>query len=74
MMPTHGLGKLLILVGGILIIVGAVLVLSGKLPWLGKLPGDIYVERRNFTFYFPLTTSIVLSVIVSAVLYFLSRR
>ena len=74
MMPTHGLGKLLILVGGILIIVGAVLVLSGKLPWLGKLPGDIYVERRNFTFYFPLTTSILLSVIVSAVLYFLSRR
>jgi membrane protein implicated in regulation of membrane protease activity len=74
MMPTHGLGKLLIFVGGILIIVGAVLVLSGKLPWLGKLPGDIYVERRNFTFYFPLTTSILLSVIVSAVLYFLSRR
>jgi membrane protein implicated in regulation of membrane protease activity len=74
MMPTHSLGKLLILVGGILIIVGAVLVLSGKLPWLGKLPGDIYVERRNFTFYFPLTTSILLSVIVSAVLYFLSRR
>jgi len=73
-MPTHGIGKLLILVGGILIIVGAVLVLSGKLPWLGKLPGDIYVERRNFTFYFPLTTSILLSVIVSLVLYFLSRR
>lgn len=74
MMPTHGIGKLLILVGGILIIVGAVLVLSGKLPWLGKLPGDIYVERQNFSFYFPLTTSILLSVIVSLVLYFLSRR
>ena len=74
MMPTHGLGKLLILVGGILIIVGAVLVLSDRIPWLGRLPGDIYVERRNFTFYFPLTTSILFSVIVSLVLYFLSRR
>lgn len=74
MMPTHGLGKLLMLVGGILIIVGAVLVLSDRIPWLGRLPGDIYVERRNFTFYFPLTTSILFSVIVSLVLYFLSRR
>jgi hypothetical protein len=74
MMPLHGLGKLLIVLGGLLIIVGAAIVLVGKIPWLGKLPGDIYVERRNFTFFFPLTTSILVSVILSLVLYVLSRR
>ena len=74
MMPLNGLGKLLILLGGILIIIGAAAVLVGKLPWLGRLPGDIYVERRNFTFFFPLTTSILVSVILSLVLYLLSKR
>jgi membrane protein implicated in regulation of membrane protease activity len=74
MMPFNGLGKLLILVGGILIIIGAVMVLAGKIPWLGRLPGDIYIERPNFTFFFPLTTSILVSVILSLVLYLLFRR
>jgi membrane protein implicated in regulation of membrane protease activity len=74
MMPFNGLGKLLILLGGILIIIGAAMILVGKLPWLGRLPGDIYVERRNFTFFFPITTSILVSVILSLVLYLLSRR
>jgi membrane protein implicated in regulation of membrane protease activity len=74
MMPFNGLGKLLILLGGILIIIGAATVLVGKLPWLGRLPGDIYVERRNFTFFFPLTTSILVSAILSLVLYLLSKR
>jgi membrane protein implicated in regulation of membrane protease activity len=74
MMPFNGVGKLLILLGGLLIIIGAAIVLVGKIPWLGKLPGDIYVERRNFTFFFPLTTSIIVSVILSLVLYLLSRR
>jgi hypothetical protein len=74
MTPFNGLGKLLIVLGGILIVIGAVIVLGGKLPWLGRLPGDIYIERRNFTFFFPITTSILISVILSAVLYILSRR
>jgi Protein of unknown function (DUF2905) len=74
MMPLNGLGKLLILLGSILIIVGAVVILAGKIPWLGRLPGDIYIERRNFSFFFPLTTSILISVILSFVLYILSRR
>jgi hypothetical protein len=73
-MPLSGVGKLLMLFGGILIIVGAALVLAEKTPWLGRLPGDIYVQRRNFTFYFPLTTSILVSVVLSLVLYLLSRR
>jgi uncharacterized protein HemY len=74
MMLGNGLGKLLIVCGGILIIVGAAIVLLGKIPWLGRLPGDIYIERRNFTFFFPLTTSILISVILSLVVYLLSRR
>lgn len=74
MMPGNGLGKLLIVCGGILIIVGAAIVLLGKIPWLGRLPGDIYIERRNFTFFFPLTTSILVSVLLSLVVYLLSRR
>jgi Protein of unknown function (DUF2905) len=73
-MPLNGVGKLLIVLGGLLIIAGAALVLIGKIPWLGRLPGDIYIERRNFTFVFPLATSILVSVILSLVLYLLSRR
>jgi hypothetical protein len=73
MMPLSGVGKLLIVLGGLLIIIGAAIVLVGKIPWLGRLPGDIYVERRNFTFVFPSTTSILISVILSLVLYLFSR-
>ena len=74
MMPLSGFGKLLMLFGGILIIVGAALVLAEKTPWLGRLPGDIYIQRRNFSVYFPVTTSILISVVLSLVLYLLSRR
>jgi hypothetical protein len=68
------LGKLLIWLGGILIVAGAVTVLVNELPWLGRLPGDIYLKRPNFTFFFPVTTSILVSVILSFVLYIVSRR
>jgi membrane protein implicated in regulation of membrane protease activity len=74
MMPTNDWGKLLIFLGAVLIIAGAVIVLAGKIPWLGRLPGDIVIERRRFTFFFPITTSILISLIVSLVLYFVSRR
>jgi Protein of unknown function (DUF2905) len=74
MTPLNGVGKLLIVLGGLLIIIGAVMVLAGKIPWFGRLPGDIYIERRNFTFVFPLATSILISVILSLVLYLFSRR
>jgi hypothetical protein len=74
MTPLTGVGKLLIVLGGLLIIIGAAIVLVGKIPWLGRLPGDIYIERRNFTFVFPLATSILISVILSLVLYLFSKR
>ncbi|MCX8098763.1 MAG: DUF2905 domain-containing protein [Casimicrobiaceae bacterium] len=63
-----------------LVILGIVLLLAGllwpwlsKLPW-GRLPGDIAIERENFRFYFPLGTSIVVSVLLSLLLWFLTRR
>lgn len=68
-----GLGKTLIYLGIVLVIVGAIIVLAGKLPWLGHLPGDIAIERDRFSFYFPLATCILISVIVSLVLYFFRR-
>ena len=68
-----GLGKTLIYLGIVLVIVGAIIMLAGKLPWLGHLPGDITIERERFSFYFPLATCILISVIVSLVLYFFRR-
>ena len=53
--------------GGALLIVGALLSLGGRVPWLGRLPGDIVIERDNFKMYFPITTSIVISIILSLV-------
>jgi hypothetical protein len=68
-------GKLLIFFGLFVAAVGVVLVLAGKfnLP-LGRLPGDFSYRRGNFSFYFPLATSILLSILLSAILWFLSRR
>jgi hypothetical protein len=67
-------GKLLMVIGGLLIVAGVVVTLLGKtgLP-LGRLPGDIVYRGKNTTFYFPLATSILLSVVLSLVLYFVSR-
>jgi uncharacterized protein HemY len=67
------LGKTLILLGGVLLGIGMLLTLGGKLPWLGRLPGDIVIQRDNFSFYFPLTTCILVSVLISLV-FFLLRR
>jgi hypothetical protein len=66
-------GKLLIVLGILLVIVGVLLSLNFKLPWLGHLPGDIYIKRDGFTFYFPLTTSILISLIFTLVLYLFKR-
>jgi len=60
-----GLGKSLIIFGIIIIAFGIVITFAGKIPWLGRLPGDIQIKRDNFTFYFPLSTCIILSVLIS---------
>jgi hypothetical protein len=68
------LGKTIVTIGVILIIVGIILTMVGKIPGVGKLPGDIFIKKENFSFYFPLTTCILLSVIISAVMYFLGKK
>ncbi|MGW8273198.1 MAG: DUF2905 domain-containing protein [Thermodesulfovibrionales bacterium] len=72
--PSADLGKILLITGVIISLVGVALLLSGKVTWIGRLPGDIMIKRRGFTFYFPLATSILASVIVSLILYLISRR
>ena len=68
------LGRTLVLVGGLLLVLGLVLILAGKvnLP-IGRLPGDIVLRGKNTTFYFPLATSILLSVVISVILYLIGR-
>ncbi len=65
MMPA--VGKMLIILGVIIILAGVLLLLANKIPFIGRLPGDILVKRENFTFYFPLTTSIIISVVLSLI-------
>jgi hypothetical protein len=67
-------GRILIFVGGLLLVIGIVFVFAGKLNLpIGRLPGDIVYRGKNATFYFPLMTSILQSVILSLVLYFVNR-
>ena len=67
------LGRLLIVVGTVLLLLGLVLSISGRIPWLGRLPGDIVVRREHFSFYFPLTTSILISLVLSVLLWLFRR-
>jgi hypothetical protein len=68
------LGKFLITAGLFMVAIGGLLVVAGKTGWTGKLPGDILIQRRNLTFYFPLATSIVLSLLLTFLFWFLGRR
>jgi len=65
------LGRLLIILGLALVVLGAILSFSDFFSFLrlGRLPGDIHIKRENFSFYFPITTSIVLSIILTLILY-----
>ena len=81
MVDFGGFGKMILVMGLMLVVVGAVLMLLGKWPssgsgwgWIGRLPGDIFIKRDNFSFYFPITTSIVLSILASLILYFFLKR
>ena len=68
------IGKALIVLGAVIALIGAVLLVSGRLPWPGKLPGDILIERKNFTFYFPLATSILISILLTLLFWLFGRR
>jgi hypothetical protein len=59
------LGKMLILLGVFIILIGVLLVIGEKIPWIGRLPGDIIIRKKNFTFYFPIVTSILISILLT---------
>jgi uncharacterized protein HemY len=66
-------GKILIFFGAILIFLGLIFSFAEKIPYLGRLPGDILIKKENFTFYFPLGTCILISIILSVIFYLISR-
>ena len=68
-------GKFLIVLGLVLIICGFILVSGFKVPyWLGRLPGDIHIKQRTFSFYFPFTTCVVISLILSLIFWLLGKK
>jgi tellurite resistance protein TehA-like permease len=70
----NDVGKILIAFGLLIALVGVVLVLVGRVPWIGRLPGDLHLQRGNWTFYFPLATSLLLSLVLTLVFYVIGRR
>lgn len=68
------LGKILAVVGFLIFIVGIFLIFKIPIPYLGKLPGDISVSGENYQFYFPITTSIIISIIISILFYLFSKN
>jgi len=74
MVGMDSLGKMLILLGIFLAVLGGLFLLAGKIPFLGRLPGDIAFRRGNWSFYFPLTTSILISLLLTLLLSLFTRR
>jgi hypothetical protein len=68
------LGRALIVLGVVIAVLGLILMFVDRVPWIGRLPGDIHVQRGNWTFYFPLGTSILLSIVLTLVLWLIGRR
>lgn len=68
------LGRSLIIAGSIILALGLIITFAPGIPLLGRLPGDLYLKKEGVTFYFPLATSIILSIILSLVLYLINRR
>lgn len=68
-----GLGRALILLGLLIVLAGILISLAGKLPWLGRLPGDIAIRRQNVSFYFPLGTCLLLSLLFSLIMWLFRR-
>lgn len=67
------LGKLLIILGIVMVVIGLAFLFADKIPFLGRLPGDIYIKRERFGFYFPITTSIVISIVLT-IIFWLFRK
>jgi hypothetical protein len=73
-MSLNEISKMFFILGFLSLGVGGIFFFLGHVPGFGKLPGDILVKKENFTFYFPLTTSIVLSLLISLIFFFVNKR
>ncbi|HVO33863.1 MAG TPA: DUF2905 domain-containing protein [Elusimicrobiota bacterium] len=73
-MDLRGLGKFLFNAGALLLIVGTVLMVLGRIPGLGRMPGDIVIKKDHFTFYFPVVTCLVVSLLLTLFLRFFGPR
>lgn len=71
-MNTASLGKVFLIFGVVITLLGVIMLVYDKIPFVGKLPGDIFIKRKNFSFYFPLGTSILLSVILTILFFIIS--
>ncbi|HBF39991.1 MAG TPA: DUF2905 domain-containing protein [Firmicutes bacterium] len=74
MSEFSGIGKVLMIFGVILLIVGALIWLGGKIPGIGRLPGDIFIKRGHFSFYFPIVTCIIISILLSIIFSLFGRK
>ena len=74
MSGVNDVGRMLVVFGVLIALAGVALLLLGRVPWLGRLPGDIHIERGNWTFYFPLATSLLLSAVLTLILWIVGRR
>ena len=73
-MALESLGKLLIYIGVGIVMLGAFFMLMSKLPWFGRLPGDIAVHKEGWTIYIPITTMILVSLVLTVLLNFIFRK
>ena len=74
MFDLSGIGRILLVIGLVIAGIGLALVFAGKIPWFGRLPGDFFWRGKNASFYFPLTTSILVGLILTLILWFIHRR
>ncbi len=73
-MENPGLGKILLILGLLIAAAGAVMMIAPKIPWLGRLPGDIHLRGKNWSFHFPIVTSIVISIVLTILFNLFSRK
>jgi hypothetical protein len=71
---TQDLGRALVIFGAVVVLIGGLVMLAGKMPFVGRLPGDIVVKKGNFTLYAPLMTGLILSLLLTLALNLWSRR
>lgn len=71
---VNDIGKTLVILGLLITLTGVLLLFVGRVPWIGRLPGDIHIQRGNWSFYFPIATSIVLSLLLTLLFWLFGRR